>query len=319
MRARRQSIGRGLAAIAAVSETTTIRRLRPLLAIPPGRLRATLRATAIDWVEDPSNADPRAERNRLRLSRDEPDGTGPATRADLTAAAIAASARSIAEEADAAWLAERARVYPAGYALLSAGPIRPDALGDLLRTIAGRRYPPPAAMTAAWAATPRPATLAGCRILLAAPRLGTGWLVVREAAAMAPPIPAATNARWDSRFRLAGTPLPDGLTLGPLGATASTLRRTTDLPAAILWPMPALHRDGRLFAVPHIGYGERLNEVGARILFDPPSPARGASFHNGGVLMNDGPPTWANGDANGIPAPYVGAEMGDQPDQGLSA
>ncbi len=32
--------------------------------------------------------------------------------------------------------------------------------------------------------------------------------------------------------------------------------------------------------------------------------------------MDDGPTTWVDGDANGIPASYVGSEMGDRPDAG---
>jgi tRNA(Ile)-lysidine synthase len=43
------------------------RLLRPLLAIPRRRLTATLAARGIRWIEDPSNADPRFERSRLRL------------------------------------------------------------------------------------------------------------------------------------------------------------------------------------------------------------------------------------------------------------
>ena len=41
----------GLAGMAALAETASVRRLRPLLAIPPGRLRASLRAAGVEWVE----------------------------------------------------------------------------------------------------------------------------------------------------------------------------------------------------------------------------------------------------------------------------
>ncbi|MCW3477940.1 tRNA lysidine(34) synthetase TilS, partial [Limobrevibacterium gyesilva] len=47
----------GLAGMAALVEAGRVRRLRPLLPVPPGRLRATLHAAGIAWVEDPSNAD----------------------------------------------------------------------------------------------------------------------------------------------------------------------------------------------------------------------------------------------------------------------
>ena len=45
----------GLAGMAALVEVAAVRLLRPLLAMPPVRLRATLRARGIGWVEDPSN------------------------------------------------------------------------------------------------------------------------------------------------------------------------------------------------------------------------------------------------------------------------
>src|SRR6478609_4073431 len=43
--------------------------VRPLLAIPGARLRATLRAAGLDWLEDPSNDCDRFERVRLRQAR----------------------------------------------------------------------------------------------------------------------------------------------------------------------------------------------------------------------------------------------------------
>lgn len=67
MRAARASGPDGLAGMAALVEHRDGRLLRPLLAIPRHRLTATLAARGIHWIEDPSNADPRFERSRLRL------------------------------------------------------------------------------------------------------------------------------------------------------------------------------------------------------------------------------------------------------------
>ena len=67
MRAARASGPDGLAGMAALVEHRDGRLLRPLLAIPRRRLTATLAARGIRWIEDPSNADPRFERSRLRL------------------------------------------------------------------------------------------------------------------------------------------------------------------------------------------------------------------------------------------------------------
>ncbi|MDE2582833.1 MAG: tRNA lysidine(34) synthetase TilS, partial [Rhodospirillales bacterium] len=77
----------GLAGIAALTEAAGPRRLRPLLDIPPARLRATLTAAGLGWTEDPSNADQAATRGRLRQLRADRAGSGPATRALVAAAA----------------------------------------------------------------------------------------------------------------------------------------------------------------------------------------------------------------------------------------
>ena len=47
----------GMAGMAALVETRRLRLLRPLLAVPPARLRATLAAAGVTWIEDPSNVD----------------------------------------------------------------------------------------------------------------------------------------------------------------------------------------------------------------------------------------------------------------------
>ncbi len=85
----------GLAGMAPLVETTRLRLLRPLLAMAPARLRATLVSAGVAWIEDPSNADATALRPRLRLLRRDRDGEGAATAA-LLAAAVA-SGRSRAE------------------------------------------------------------------------------------------------------------------------------------------------------------------------------------------------------------------------------
>jgi tRNA(Ile)-lysidine synthase len=66
MRAARGSGPDGLAGMAALVERPEARLLRPLLAVPRARLTASLLAQDIRWIDDPSNADPRFERARLR-------------------------------------------------------------------------------------------------------------------------------------------------------------------------------------------------------------------------------------------------------------
>ena len=69
MRAARQSGPDGLAGMSGTVELPEVRLLRPLLAIARSRLTATLLARSVPWIDDPSNADPRFERARLRAGQ----------------------------------------------------------------------------------------------------------------------------------------------------------------------------------------------------------------------------------------------------------
>jgi tRNA(Ile)-lysidine synthase len=60
----------GLAAMSAVRELSGCRLVRPLLAVPRGRLAALLAAEGQPFLRDPSNANPAFERARLRLQPD---------------------------------------------------------------------------------------------------------------------------------------------------------------------------------------------------------------------------------------------------------
>lgn len=268
----------GLAAMAAVTEQYSLRLLRPLLPVPPVRLRATLLVAGVGWVEDPSNSDRRALRARLRAGLGDPDGIGPPTTSLYGTALAAGQARAEREAAVATTLADRASVYPEGYARLSSGPIDPAALAALVQAIAGAPFPPPTAAVTAWCAAPAPATLAGVRIL-AGGRMGEGWLLVREAAAMRPPVPAEPGAVWDGRFRIGRAAIvPPGTTIGALGGDAARLRRHSPLPAAVLQTLPALRRGNSLVAVPLLGYPDPTACAALAVTFCPRRPVAGAPF-----------------------------------------
>ena len=68
MRAARGSGPDGLAGMAALAERADVRLLRPLLSVPRARLTTTLLARGVPWIDDPSNADLRFERARLRAA-----------------------------------------------------------------------------------------------------------------------------------------------------------------------------------------------------------------------------------------------------------
>jgi tRNA(Ile)-lysidine synthase len=278
MRLLARSAAAGLAGMAALVEVEAVRVLRPLLAMSPGRLRATLRARDVAWVEDPSNSNPAAQRSRLRSLRGDADGDGPVTRAMVRAACWRGAQRAACERAMADTLARRARIHPEGYAVLSPGAIDPAALTALLATVAGAARPPSQRQVTRLAAQPGPATLAGVRILPAG-RLGEGWLLAREPAGMAPPVPARDGAVWDGRFRLSGAAaLPNGAMLGPLGVDSARLRERSELPAAILFCLPAVRLHGTLVAVPHLRYRTNDLVAGLGLVFQPVGQVAGAAY-----------------------------------------
>jgi tRNA(Ile)-lysidine synthase len=269
---------RGLAGMSAIVERRSVRLLRPILGIPPGALRALLRHAGLDWVEDPSNRDPATLRARIRADLADPEGTGTCTRALLERAWCNATMRSVEDGQLAEILAARVTLYPAGWAVLTGGPIAPGALAALLRAIGGKPYGAGSESVAALAGAPRPATLGGARLLPAGAAGPAGaWLVVREAAAMATPVPAETGALWDRRFRVHRA--PPGLSLGAVGCDSAQLRRhARGWPAAVLATLPALRAEGRLAVVPHLGWPDQRACQAVSLCFAPPHPLAGAPF-----------------------------------------
>ncbi len=92
MRAARQSGPDGLAGMSAAVELAEVRVLRPLLGVPRSRLTAMLNACGVPWLDDPSNADPRFERARMRADQRTTapvaDGERSARERELAAAAV---------------------------------------------------------------------------------------------------------------------------------------------------------------------------------------------------------------------------------------
>jgi tRNA(Ile)-lysidine synthase len=159
--------------------------------------------------------------------------------------------------------------------------------------VAGAAHPPPPEAVAAIAAAPERAIGAGICLggarLRPAGRLGPGFLLCREAAGMAAPVPASAGARWDGRFRRpAGSLDLPGETIGALGPAARRLRDISELPAMVLGTLPAYwSAQGALLAVPALLWPDRAGIVGRRLGFEPPRPATGTFF--GAVSGSFGP------------------------------
>lgn len=249
MRARRGP--GGTEGMAAWSARNGVVLLRPLLGIAPAALKEFLREQGMEWVEDPSNQARRFERVRIRL---EGEGMPPSD----------AAGRTAREEETAAFLARYARLYPEGYAVLDAAHAPPAALGALLRTIGGRIYAPRQDALLRLASRLRSATLGGVRIVPAG-RHGPGWLLAREPAACAPPVPAISHALWDGRFTLTSA-APDGASFGALGQDAASFHGFNGLPSLVLRGLPALRNTQGALVFP------------APALFTPPMPATARPF-----------------------------------------
>lgn len=252
-RALRGSRARGLSGMAPLLATEAAVILRPLLGTPRAALRATLHRFGAEPLHDPSNADGRFARARLR-----------AAVVPVLDPAPFAARRLREARAEAARLAAAVRLRPEGCASIKRPALGRDAtamrlLAALVQAVGGGAHRPAAAAVARLLAAGE-GSLGGC--LLRA----DGWLL-REAAGS--PVPAEAGALWDGRFRLAGA-VPGHL-VAALGADAARFRgRHRDLPALALRNLPCLRteRDGMLAAVPHLAYPEAMAGI---LAFSPRS------------------------------------------------
>lgn len=294
----------GLAAMAAQTSRDGVRLLRPLLAVPRARLKATLRAAGQDWIEDPSNADPASARVRLRQ-------LAPMLAAEgLTAGRLAATAarmgraRAALEAMTDRLIADAVSLDPAGFCRLDPAALRdaPEeiglrALSRLLLTVSG--LPHPARLKrlerlyhALTSARRGGATLQRCRFL---PRRD-GVLICREARELLPlALRANQSALWDCRFRVAltapggGEEVPAGLFVGALGEAG--YRAIKDeiaaehralVPAPARPSLPALWDGQGVIAAPHFGFRRNgLEKLRFQAEFAPRWPLFAASAGSG--------------------------------------
>jgi len=274
----------GLAAMAGAVELARVRLLRPLLDLPKARLVATLTAARQAWAEDPGNLAGASARSRVRLALAElgRDGIAP-DRLAATAARIG-RARQALEAATTALLAAAVAIYPTGYlrldpAAFAAAPaeIRLRALARCLMAVSGDAYPPrlerlerlDGALFHKRAA--RGQTLHGCQFV---PE-GARWLVVREPASIAAPVPLdrGRDQVWDRRFLIRASAikaLPANARIGALGAAGYAALRPAaarlGLPRPAALALPAFYANGAVLAAPFLGLpgGDFAAERGGR-------------------------------------------------------
>jgi tRNA(Ile)-lysidine synthase len=259
---------------------------RPLLGFAHDRLTATLAARGQRWLTDPSNANDRFARVKVRNAADALKAAGLTNERIAAAAAQLARARQAIDAAVAALIAAAVDVAPWGYALvdverLAAAPreVALRTLARLIEVVGGSAYPPRFEQTEAaldWLvarAAPAGRTLGGCRIA----RRDGQVLVTREAAALAKEAPdlliePGGAGLWDARFWVA---VPQSaraaVEVRPLGvaglkAAGSGACLPPVEPRRIAAALPALWRENRLVAAPLIGFAGDEPAISARFV-----------------------------------------------------
>lgn len=264
----------GLAAMAKIaslpSGVKSPRLLRPLLGIPKARLEATLRSYRQEWIEDPSNADPKFDRAKIRklLHKSDIEGFN-APRLAATAARMR-RARTALENHAAELLAASVEWRPEGFARLSLPQLMAESeeialrvLSRTLMVVAGRKYPVReerlerlfASLTDAAAAT-----LGGCQIFpVGAERL----IICREPAMIDDEVQLlpGESAVWDSRFdvSLSSDSVPSKISnVGAEGwrqlVKAEPELKANTLPHPVRLGLPALWQEGKIVDVPYLDY-----------------------------------------------------------------
>jgi len=247
---------------------------RPLLDVPKARLRATLRARGIVWIEDPTNAAPEFERSRLRAARAQLDAVG-LTDAMLALSAVRllrarralervverfcdTDAGAVSVDACGVVAIDRARLRQAGEEIAL------RVLQVAIGAAGGRGEPIPLGRLEAIAAAicagavPSPGRWTLARALTTADEATVA--VEREPGRQPLPelsVSPGTSARWDGRFHVSVAP---DLAGGPvrvraLGAAAfRDLRRrgavAAGFPPRAAAMVPSVWQKGRLIAVP---------------------------------------------------------------------
>ena len=243
---------------------------RPLWQQSRNDLRDYLRRHDVRWAEDPSNDDPRYTRTRVRWVLPQLADLG------ITAQSIHHSAFALreAQTALAHYTRQEAAVHvrqEAGDLLISENvfpPIPVDIerrlIAAALQWIGSNPYPPRKLFAGALAnelAEQQRKTVAGCLIMK---RKGQ-YRITREYNAVKD-IVTATDALWDTRWRIEGPHAPD-LEVRALGESVSTLPewRETGVPRPTLMASPAVWRGDMLVAAPLAGYND---EWSAQIVAD---------------------------------------------------
>jgi tRNA(Ile)-lysidine synthase len=243
MRRARTDSQASLAGIWPETEWNGLRIVRPLLGIKREGLRDMLRARNISWLDDPSNANSRFERVRVRAQLDDVDVIG------LARVATAAQADVLGAEADAKAFMRQMTKDQFGVVRF---PLHAFAdLDDLTRHMVLKRafwiFGAGEAVSGAererlfqWfqAPTSRQRTLGGVVFVTARHQVA----MMREVARIADiDVAQGGEIAWDQRFRLQ---VPAGAKVVPLGRSGH-FKRDRSVPALVQQGLPCVLMDER--------------------------------------------------------------------------
>jgi tRNA(Ile)-lysidine synthase len=258
--------GSGVYGLAAMPEETTIegiRLVRPLLGVSRSALAREVEESRLPTATDPSNADPRFDRVRVRTVMpalaeggiDAETLARTAQRLGRAAAALDQYAGSLLKES---FSADRfGSVAGSAHALAEAPEeVSLRALALILRAVGGSDYTPRldslealrSAILEAGHSGRVKRTLHGVELALA-----TGWLSARrEWGRSGPPtIPAVPGATmlWDGRFRVEVPRIAENAMIGPAGLAGRSLA-AAGASGSTLRTLPALYSGRDLVAIP---------------------------------------------------------------------
>ena len=268
----------GLAAMEWESSALGMRLARPLLDLPPERLRATLARAKHDFFEDPSNENSQFARVRMRKLMGVLEREGLSARRLADTAGRMRRAREALEHATDRLAAHAGRLHEAGFCEIARAPLDEEAdeivlrlLVRVLTLVGGQPLRPRAQHSAALLELLRAGfrgkrTLHGCRIEFGSDKL----IFWREAGRDGLPVlklKPGDAGLWDGRVRVMLGADASGVVeikaLGPKGWKDLKARKPDlRLAAALAHTCPSAWRAGKLIAVP--GLFEGSGDKGAK-------------------------------------------------------
>ena len=282
----------GLSGMAPGRAHNGVRLLRPLLAKRRKETEATLTAWRQPWLNDPSNLESRFARTtaRRKLSDNENKFIHLQSLAQKST-----EERRWHSHLRATVAAQTVRMHPAGFCWFDQLKgndefLAKTLLADILLCIGGGIYRPRRKRldrlyqkirnsTDKTIQGTRGHTLAGARILPCT----SGYLICREHGRLPPPIFLNANCtgRWDRFVWSLSNLARQNLTIGPLGQAGwhqVKTKTSINLPSPVLTGLPSLKQEGKVLAVPHLGFTTTENEItkGQKFqfytVFSPPLP-----------------------------------------------